>query len=64
MLFVHGAGCLQNVHKWWSSYYREYMFHHLLMERGFIGDGRRLPGLGGLWARLAHGDLPAWVGRI
>ncbi|HYH85057.1 MAG TPA: alpha/beta fold hydrolase [Pyrinomonadaceae bacterium] len=35
VLFVHGAGYLQNVHKWWSSYYREYMFHHLLVERGF-----------------------------
>lgn len=36
VLFVHGAGYLQNVHKWWSSYFREYMFHHLLMERGFL----------------------------
>jgi dipeptidyl aminopeptidase/acylaminoacyl peptidase len=36
VLFVHGAGYLQNVHRWWSSYYREYMFHHLLMERGFV----------------------------
>jgi dipeptidyl aminopeptidase/acylaminoacyl peptidase len=36
VLFVHGAGYLQNVHHWWSSYYREYMFHHLLMERGFV----------------------------
>jgi dipeptidyl aminopeptidase/acylaminoacyl peptidase len=36
VLFVHGAGYLQNVHKWWSSYYREFMFHHLLMERGYI----------------------------
>jgi dipeptidyl aminopeptidase/acylaminoacyl peptidase len=35
VMFVHGAGYLQNVHKWWSSYYREYMFHHLLMERGY-----------------------------
>ncbi|HLL14619.1 MAG TPA: alpha/beta fold hydrolase [Pyrinomonadaceae bacterium] len=35
VVFVHGAGYLQNVHKWWSSYYREYMFHHLLMERGY-----------------------------
>jgi len=33
VLFVHGAGYLQNVHRWWSSYYREYMFNHLLMER-------------------------------
>jgi len=35
VLFVHGAGYLQNVHRWWSNYYREYMFHHLLMERGY-----------------------------
>ena len=36
VFFVHGAGYLQNVHRWWSNYYREYMFHHLLMERGFV----------------------------
>jgi dipeptidyl aminopeptidase/acylaminoacyl peptidase len=36
VFFVHGAGYLQNVHKWWSSYFREYMFHHLLMERGYL----------------------------
>jgi dipeptidyl aminopeptidase/acylaminoacyl peptidase len=36
VIFVHGAGYLQNVHKGWSNYYREYMFHHLLMERGFL----------------------------
>ena len=36
VFFVHGAGYLQNVHRWWSYYYREYMFHHLLMERGFL----------------------------
>ncbi|MDT7808036.1 MAG: hypothetical protein QOJ70_1849 [Acidobacteriota bacterium] len=35
VIFVHGAGYLQDVTKWWSSYYREYMFHHLLAERGF-----------------------------
>ncbi|HST51261.1 MAG TPA: alpha/beta fold hydrolase [Pyrinomonadaceae bacterium] len=35
VIFVHGAGYLQDVTKSWSSYYREYMFHHLLMERGF-----------------------------
>lgn len=35
VIFVHGAGYLQNVHKWWSTYYREYMFHHLLVERGY-----------------------------
>lgn len=36
VVFVHGAGYLQNVHRWWSYYAREYMFHHLLMERGYI----------------------------
>ena len=35
VLFVHGAGYLQNVHRWWSSYYREYMFHNLLVDHGF-----------------------------
>jgi len=35
VIFVHGAGYLQNVHNWWSSYYREYMFHHLLASKGY-----------------------------
>ncbi len=36
VIFVHGAGYLQNVHRWWSSYAREYLFHHLLMSRGYL----------------------------
>ena len=36
VLFVHGAGYLQNVHRKWSYYAREYMFHQLLMERGYL----------------------------
>jgi dipeptidyl aminopeptidase/acylaminoacyl peptidase len=35
VLFVHGAGYLQNAHKWWSSYFREYMFNNLLAENGY-----------------------------
>ena len=35
VIFVHGAGYLQNAHKWWSQYFREYMFHNLLADRGF-----------------------------
>jgi len=36
VIFVHGAGYLHNVHNYWSSYYREYMFHHLLASRGYV----------------------------
>lgn len=35
VIFVHGAGYLQNVHRWWSSYYREFMFHNFLADNGF-----------------------------
>jgi dipeptidyl aminopeptidase/acylaminoacyl peptidase len=35
VIFVHGAGYTQNVHNWWSNYYREYMFHHLLASEGY-----------------------------
>lgn len=35
VIFVHGAGYLQNVHKWWSTYQREYMFNNLLADNGY-----------------------------
>lgn len=35
VIFVHGAGYLQNAHKWWSSYLREYMFHNMLADKGY-----------------------------
>ena len=35
VLFVHGAGYLQNVHYWWSQYFREYMFNNLLADKGY-----------------------------
>src|SRR5574343_99837 len=35
VIFVHGAGYLQNAHNYWSNYYREYMFHNMLVDNGF-----------------------------
>jgi dipeptidyl aminopeptidase/acylaminoacyl peptidase len=36
VIFIHGAGYLQNAHKGWSSYYREYMFHNFLLQQGYL----------------------------
>ena len=52
VVFVHGAGYAQNVHKYWASYYREYMFHHFLMEHGYAVldiDYRASSGYGRDW---------------
>jgi dipeptidyl aminopeptidase/acylaminoacyl peptidase len=35
VIFVHGAGYLQNAHNYWSYYQREYMFHNLLAAQGY-----------------------------
>lgn len=35
VLFVHGAGYLQNAHHYWSQYQREFMFHQLLVQKGY-----------------------------
>ena len=72
VLFVHGAGYLQNVHKWWSSYYREYMFNHLLMEKGFIVfdiDYRGSAGYGrdwrtGIYRHMGGKDLSDHVDAV
>ena len=72
VLFVHGAGYLQNVHKWWSSYYREYMFHHLLMERGYLVldvDYRGSAGYGrdwrtGIYRHMGGKDLTDHVDAV
>jgi dipeptidyl aminopeptidase/acylaminoacyl peptidase len=35
VVFVHGAGYLQNAHNYWSTYHREFMFHNLLTDMGY-----------------------------
>lgn len=52
VVFVHGAGYLQNAHKWWSSYFREYMFHNFLADNGYYVidvDYRGSAGYGADW---------------
>jgi dipeptidyl aminopeptidase/acylaminoacyl peptidase len=36
IIFIHGAGYLQNAHNYWSYYVREYMFHHFLADNGYV----------------------------
>jgi dipeptidyl aminopeptidase/acylaminoacyl peptidase len=72
VLFVHGAGYLQNVHRWWSSYYREYMFNHLLMEMGLVVfdiDYRGSAGYGrdwrtGIYRHMGSKDLTDHVDAV
>jgi dipeptidyl aminopeptidase/acylaminoacyl peptidase len=52
ILFVHGSGYLHNVHNYWSSYYREYQFNHLLAASGYTVldiDYRGSAGYGAEW---------------
>jgi dipeptidyl aminopeptidase/acylaminoacyl peptidase len=52
VVFVHGAGYAQNAHKYWPSYYREYMFHNLLASKGYVvldPDYRASSGYGRDW---------------
>jgi dipeptidyl aminopeptidase/acylaminoacyl peptidase len=52
ILFVHGAGYLQNAHKWWSYYFREFMFNNLLADNGYYVldiDYRASAGYGRDW---------------
>ncbi len=77
VIFVHGAGYLQNAHRWWSSYSREYLFHHYLTEHGYTVldlDYRASAGLGRDWRTAIyrfmggrdledHVDAARWMTR-
>lgn len=57
VIFVHGAGYLQNVDHKWSTYFHEYMFHHLLQERGYLVldvDYRGSAGYGRDWRTAVY----------
>lgn len=52
VMFVHGAGYLQNVSDRYPNYFREQMFHNLLVQQGYIVldlDYRASEGYGRDW---------------
>ncbi|MCA1798850.1 MAG: prolyl oligopeptidase family serine peptidase [Xanthomonadaceae bacterium] len=60
VMFAHGAGYLQNAHFGWSGYFREFMFHTYLVERGFVVidmDFRASAGYGRDWRTAIYRDM-------
>jgi dipeptidyl aminopeptidase/acylaminoacyl peptidase len=60
VMFVHGAGYLQNVHARWPSYFREQMFHNLLVQHGYIVldlDYRASAGYGRDWRTAIYRNM-------
>lgn len=58
--FIHGAGYLQNAHYGWSSYQREFLFHQLLVSRGYVvidADFRASAGYGSAWRTAIYRDM-------
>lgn len=72
VLFVHGAGYLQNAHKWWSQYFREYMFNNMLADEGYYVmdvDYRGSAGYGrdcrtGIYRHMGGKDLSDHVDAV
>ena len=77
VMFVHGAGYLQNVSDRYPNYFREQMFHNLLVQDGYIVldlDYRASEGYGRDWRtaiyrQMGHPELEdyldglAWLGQ-
>jgi len=60
VVFVHGAGYLQNAHKGWSGYFREFMFHTLLTQKGYVVldmDYRASAGYGRDWRTAIYRQM-------
>jgi dipeptidyl aminopeptidase/acylaminoacyl peptidase len=52
VVFIHGAGYLQDAHYGWSYYFHEFMFHSLLVQHGYVVldmDYRASAGYGRDW---------------
>ena len=62
VMFVHGAGYLQNVEASYPNYFREQMFHNLLVQQGYIVldlDYRASAGYGRDWRTAIY----RWMGK-
>jgi dipeptidyl aminopeptidase/acylaminoacyl peptidase len=60
VIFVHGAGYLQNVTLSYSPYFREQMFHNLLVQRGYVVldmDYRASEGYGRDWRTAIYRNM-------
>jgi dipeptidyl aminopeptidase/acylaminoacyl peptidase len=60
VVFVHGAGYLQNSHRGWPGYFREFMFHTLLVEHGYLVldmDYRASAGYGRDWRTAIYRQM-------
>jgi len=60
VVFVHGAGYLQDAHAGWSSYFHEFMFHTYLAQRGYVVidmDYRGSAGYGRAWRTAIYRQM-------
>ena len=71
-MFVHGAGYLQNVSSRYPNYYREQMFHNLLVQQGYVVldmDYRASEGYGRAWRtaiyrQMGHPELEDYLDGV
>lgn len=60
VIFNHGAGYLQNSDFGWSGYFREFMFHNLLAQQGYVVldmDYRASKGYGRDWRTAIYRQM-------
>jgi len=60
VIFIHGAGYLQNAHQGWSGYFREFMFHSFLVQQGYVVldmDYRASEGYGRDWRTAIYQQM-------
>jgi dipeptidyl aminopeptidase/acylaminoacyl peptidase len=60
VVFVHGAGYLQDAHAGWSYYFHEFMFHTFLTQHGYVVldmDYRASAGYGRDWRTAIYRQM-------